>query len=216
MPSERFLKLDRDKQERIRKAAINEFFRSEFDEVSINRIVKEAGISRGSFYTYFDDKLDLLRFLIHGIGEKLLTEVIHLLDEGNGDIFYMVDRLYDEILFWNRERPDFKILRNLCQNMELVARVLQTGENESSVYASDRFRKMSESLYAHTDHERIRVAREDFVPFTEMILTPLIRDSMHSCVRPECTDTVRHALNVQMKYLKKGVYAKGKDKGGQA
>ncbi len=63
MPSERFLKLSEEKQKRIVEAAVNEFARVPFENVSINQIIREADISRGSFYTYFEDKRDLLGYV---------------------------------------------------------------------------------------------------------------------------------------------------------
>ena len=56
MPTERFLRLPKEKIEAIRIAAVKEFMRVPLEEASINRIVHDADISRGSFYTYFEDK----------------------------------------------------------------------------------------------------------------------------------------------------------------
>ena len=70
MPSKRFFNLSEEKRELIRKASTEEFCRVPLESVSINRIVKNAGISRGSFYTYFDDKRDLMNYLLNDIKEK--------------------------------------------------------------------------------------------------------------------------------------------------
>lgn len=56
MSTERFEKLSKDKRQRILDAAREEFSRVSYEEASINQIIKNAGISRGSFYTYFEDK----------------------------------------------------------------------------------------------------------------------------------------------------------------
>lgn len=63
MATERFQKLSQDKKDRILQAARHEFARVPFEDASINRMIKDAGISRGSFYTYFTDKLDLLHYV---------------------------------------------------------------------------------------------------------------------------------------------------------
>ena len=63
MPTERFMRLPKEKIEAIRAAAAKEFMRVAPEEVSINRIVHDADISRGSFNTYFEDKRDLLKWL---------------------------------------------------------------------------------------------------------------------------------------------------------
>ncbi len=63
MPYERFFKLKEDKQKRITSVAFAEFMEKGYEQASINRIIKEAGISRGSFYTYFADKEDLFSYV---------------------------------------------------------------------------------------------------------------------------------------------------------
>ena len=67
MPTERFARLPAEKKEVIRKAAVSEFTRVPFEKVSINQIIQNADISRGSFYTYFEDKRDLLQYVFSDI-----------------------------------------------------------------------------------------------------------------------------------------------------
>ena len=55
MPSQTFLNLDSNKQKKLLDAAMNEFSRVSYTDASINQIIQNAGISRGSFYTYFVD-----------------------------------------------------------------------------------------------------------------------------------------------------------------
>ena len=63
MPTERFKRLPEEKIEAIRRAGIQEFTRTSPESASINRIIQEADISRGSFYTYFEDKQDVVRYI---------------------------------------------------------------------------------------------------------------------------------------------------------
>ena len=63
MPSQTFFNLPKEKQDRIMAAAREEFFTHSFDEASINRLIKAAGIPRGSFYQYFADKEDVYFYL---------------------------------------------------------------------------------------------------------------------------------------------------------
>ena len=56
MPSTRFENLAEEKKEKIIEAAIEEFIEKGYERASINSIIKMADISRGSFYTYFEDK----------------------------------------------------------------------------------------------------------------------------------------------------------------
>lgn len=49
MPSQTFFNLPKEKQDRIMAAAREEFFTHSFDEASINRLIKAAGIPGGAF-----------------------------------------------------------------------------------------------------------------------------------------------------------------------
>ena len=70
MPTERFYRLPEEKKRSICSAAVKEFARVPLDKVSINQIIKEADISRGSFYTYFEDKDDLMRYILRGFRDN--------------------------------------------------------------------------------------------------------------------------------------------------
>ncbi len=59
MVRKRFEGLDAERRERILDAAADQFSDRGYDGASINRIIAEAGISKGALYYYFDDKEDL-------------------------------------------------------------------------------------------------------------------------------------------------------------
>ena len=71
MPTQRFLNLKESKKNAILEAAANEFARVPYSAASINQIIKEAEISRGSFYTYFEDKDDLMHYMLRGFRDTL-------------------------------------------------------------------------------------------------------------------------------------------------
>ncbi|MCJ7435860.1 MAG: TetR/AcrR family transcriptional regulator, partial [Anaerolineales bacterium] len=64
MPKKTFLNLPEEKHQAIVSAAIDEFAEYGFEAASINRIVANGGISKGSFYQYFEDKLDVFKYLV--------------------------------------------------------------------------------------------------------------------------------------------------------
>jgi len=69
MPKATFFNLPEEKRERIMTAAIDEFSKYDYNEVTVSKIVKEAGIPKGSFYQYFEDKFDLFLHIIVLVGE---------------------------------------------------------------------------------------------------------------------------------------------------
>lgn len=70
MPTNTFKGLSEAKQQRIFDAALNEFSERNFNEGKLSNIIKEAKIPRGSFYQYFEDKLDLYKYIFEKFGEK--------------------------------------------------------------------------------------------------------------------------------------------------
>lgn len=98
MASERFLKLDKEKRERILSAAREEFSSVPYEDASINKIIKNAGISRGSFYTYFDDKEDLLSYIYGEMNRDMERSLRDSLLREKGNIWSAVLCWTEEIL----------------------------------------------------------------------------------------------------------------------
>ena len=73
MVKETFLRLPDEKKNRILSSAAREFTERGYEKSSINRILEEAKIPKGSFYQYFDDKSDLFYLSIRSVYEKILS-----------------------------------------------------------------------------------------------------------------------------------------------
>lgn len=97
MPSSTFLNLPEDKQNRLMDAASREFSARPYNEASINKIIQDAGIPRGSFYMYFQDKEELFRYLVHGYVEQLLMVLEEALLRQGGDVFAALRVLFDYV-----------------------------------------------------------------------------------------------------------------------
>ena len=67
MVHQTFLNLPEEKRARILDSAVDEFVRLPYERTSINRIIENAGIPKGSFYQYFDSKDDLYGYCILSI-----------------------------------------------------------------------------------------------------------------------------------------------------
>ena len=102
MPSNTFLNLPEDKQTRLMDAASREFSAKPYNEASINKIIQEAGIPRGSFYMYFQDKEELFRYLVRGYVEQLLMVLEEALLRESGDVFVALRTLFDYV--WEKRQ----------------------------------------------------------------------------------------------------------------
>lgn len=98
MPSQTFLNLDEAKQKKLVDSAMKEFSNNNYNEVSINQIIMNAGISRGSFYMYFKDKDELFEYLIQVHKQKLNFVVKDCFIKNNGDLYKSFETLYDKIV----------------------------------------------------------------------------------------------------------------------
>ena len=104
MPSNTFLNLPEDKQTRLMDAASREFSAKPYNEASINKIIQEAGIPRGSFYMYFQDKEELFRYLVRGYVEQRLMVLEEALLREGGDVFAAMRALCDYVWEKREER----------------------------------------------------------------------------------------------------------------
>lgn len=91
MPTQTFFDLKKEKQQRIIHAACRIFTKIPYEKVSIQDIVNEAEIPRGSFYQYFLDKEDLYLYL----SRVVLSQNIGITYRDNMDYFWKV--LYNEV-----------------------------------------------------------------------------------------------------------------------
>ncbi len=64
MPKSSFFNLTEDKRSIVLTAALEEFAAANYDTASINQICKKSNIAKGSFYQYFEDKLDLYVYVM--------------------------------------------------------------------------------------------------------------------------------------------------------
>ena len=64
MPKQTFFNLPEAKRKKIVGASVNEFAEYGFEAASINRIVTNSRIAKGSFYQYFEDKRDVFMHLL--------------------------------------------------------------------------------------------------------------------------------------------------------
>lgn len=91
----KFLSLKPEKQERILNAAIKEFAKKGYKNTSTDEIVKEANISKGALFHYFNSKKDLFLFLYDHTLEILMNEFFGKINFDEKDI---LKRLHQVLL----------------------------------------------------------------------------------------------------------------------
>ena len=88
MPFKRYYELDEKKRYLIMRTAISVFAEQSFQNASINKISKIAGLSAGALYYYFEDKKDLFYTSINFINAEIMSSEEQLIDYFNSDGFW--------------------------------------------------------------------------------------------------------------------------------
>ncbi|MDZ5724405.1 TetR/AcrR family transcriptional regulator [Acetobacterium sp. K1/6] len=83
MPKSTFFNLPEEKKDKIIAVAIDEFAQNHYEKVTINKIVKQAEIPKGSFYQYFENKDDVYIFLFSQIGNSKKNNLEELKDRSS-------------------------------------------------------------------------------------------------------------------------------------
>ena len=119
MVKKTFYNLSPEKRERITNAVKKEFAQNPKEKVSINRIIKEANISRGSFYQYFDDKVDLVELLSINFKKNVMTYAINQLLSNDGNIFIVYENMFDRIVNDIEEEDNSKFYKNILTHLKV-------------------------------------------------------------------------------------------------
>lgn len=80
MPTSTFFALPAERRDRLVREAITEFSERPFAEASLSQIAQRSRIAKGSFYQYFEDKLDLYRWLVTEEAPRRKREFIGAID----------------------------------------------------------------------------------------------------------------------------------------
>ena len=118
MPKSTFYNLNEEKKEKIKKAIKNEFSKNPFSKASISNIIEEAQIPRGSFYQYFDDKEDALKYILDEVAQKERKKIIDILNRNSGDIFKTSIESFDYIVNKNISEKEIQFLKNIVQEIK--------------------------------------------------------------------------------------------------
>lgn len=200
MPTERFARLPAEKKEVIRKAAVSEFTRVPFEKVSINQIIQNADISRGSFYTYFEDKRDLLQYVFSDILMQAHEFCRESLIRNEGNYWKMLDELF---LDWFQ----FKWSKNL---MELARIVLFQTETEQLIQC-DELEMMGGSpeggewLYKNGDWSELRRQDREFIRLVaDLGVQTLIMSLGQRMKFPEKTEEIYQMFTEKLTIIRQG------------
>jgi AcrR family transcriptional regulator len=114
MPKDTFFNLPEDKRALICDVAIDEFAAYPFDQASVNRIVAQSGIAKGSFYQYFEDKQDLFLYIMHLIAEEKINYIAPIVRNPDAhDIFTLTKEMFLSGIQFVMEHPRYAAISSI-------------------------------------------------------------------------------------------------------
>jgi len=130
---EKFLNLEKEKQDRIVNAAIKEFAQKGYDHASTNNIVKAAGISKGLLFHYFKNKKGLFLFLFDHCVKLITKEYYQKTDLTEAD-------------FFKRIRQAVQIKMNLIAQFPEIFKFIEAAYLEDSAEVRTELEERIEAL----------------------------------------------------------------------
>jgi AcrR family transcriptional regulator len=197
MPKKEFFNLDISKQQIIVDAARKEFTSMLYEDASINMIVKEANISRGSFYCYFENKKDIYLYIMGGEIRRMVDTLVIADDKGKIDIFAASLKLYDQVMVFYNNDDNKELIKNIMCNMKMEF------EKESLVLP---ITDILGGLRRRVSLEKVSYSNdEELFAITGMIIHSIVEAVFQAVFKKMDCNIVRKELQFKLKVLEKGV-----------
>ena len=195
-----FYNLPYEKRKRITDAVINEFMERPNEKVSINRIIKTAEISRGSFYQYFDDKVDLIEIITKTMFDESSNKAKEILKLSCGDLFVMYIKMFDYFDDYSSQKQTMKIMRNIVDSFK-------ANDDLVSEYLKNRFNMAltNNEIYTMVDRQNLKFQDNESVKCLIEILTQVLKNAIFDVFVAGCDrEEVRERLIKKIDIIKQG------------
>ena len=195
-----FYNLPYEKRKRITDAVIKEFMERPNEKVSINRIIKTAEISRGSFYQYFDDKVDLIEIITKTMFEESSNKAKEILKLSCGDLFVMYIKMFDYFGDYSSQKQTMKIMRNIVDSFK-------ANDDLVSEYLKNRFNiaLSNNEIYLMVDRQNLKFQDNESVKCLIEILTQVLKNAIFDVFVAGCDrEEVRERLIKKIDIIKQG------------
>ena len=193
MPSSRFFKLPDEKRSKILRAVHSELAEFPVDELSINRIIHSAGISRGSFYQYFKDKDDLLEYVFSDFRQVMTREIKASIERNQGDMFEVGMDILKKIVAMGSREENRRIFVNVFSYVKVAQSSLER------VIADEE--ELVDGFVKYIDRSRLKFTSDEEVRELMKLGLALFKDSVCRCFAdidnaPAIMETFRKRIEI--------------------
>lgn len=203
MPTQKFINLTDSKKKTILTAMCREFMNIPYSEIRISSLIQKAGISRASFYLYFDDKEDLLNCIAESWVEAILQKLADAFKQSDGSY-------YESMKFWMSQALENDISREVWK---VYKRVMEEEDftKKSKLGAlqfkeSSRWRQTIEDCFGYMDQSKYPgLTPEKLAYAVDMGLLAMIQLSMRYVEQYAPLTELKEAAWHQLIILDKGI-----------
>ncbi len=203
MPSKTFDSLSPTKKKLLETAALDEFSKHTYDQISINRIIQSIEMPRGSFYLYFNDKEDLYLYIINKYRNIFLDLVLKTMDKHQVDIIEFYEATFNTIIEYCDKGCYGAMFRQffLGLNRNIEHKIIDNLMNEYHLGLVDRIVETFGPLLAYNKHEDVKDAI--------FILNDILLHALTAYyILNVDLDFIKARLSNQLSIVKNGIYKK--------
>ena len=200
LPSETFYKLSEEKRNNILNAIKKEFSRVSLEDVSVNRIVEDSKIAKGSFYQYFKDKNEAIIYILKEFIHLKKQEIKGVINSNNGDIFKSTIIVFDDMLSNKQNEEDIKFIENAVHGIASKGINLMDIKDETCIDSCDN------SILECIDLTKYNIKEmAEIKAMLELIVRSLGAAVIGVLNNKEEYESIKKELVMQLKIIKNGV-----------
>lgn len=204
MPKNLFDELDEEKKAKIINVGIAEFAQYSYNESSTNRIVKNAGISKGSLFKYFQSKEELYFYILDYIIAELISSLEKIIEKLPKDLFERIIK-YSELEFaWYIQNPvKYKLFKKafIKNNAEIYQKI----EVKYKLMGEDIYYKIFEDI----DTKKFKRKKEKNIDILKWFLKGFNEEFINEMELQDNIDDIKREylkrLKEYMEILKEGL-----------
>ncbi len=205
MPTQKFINLTDSKKKTILTAMCKEFMNIPYSEIRISSLIQKAGISRASFYLYFEDKEDLLNCIADSWVESVLQNLTEAFRQSDGSYYESMKYWMSQAMENDISREVWKVYKRVMEEEDFTKKsklgALQFKE-------SPGWRQTIEACFGYMDQSKYPgLTPEKLAYAVDMGLLAMVQLSMryveHYAPLAELKEAAWHQLTI----LDKGIRA---------
>ena len=213
MPTQTFFNLSEEKRKRLIDAAMEEFSEKSLNQASINTIIKNACVSRGSFYQYFENKEDLFFYIMKLVKTDSQRLFIEEIKKADGDLFLGVRHYFPKLLSSVMETPNADFFKQLFLHLDYRISKEVTPEQLRESEEGNTARK---AVFSHVDRNRLKAdTDEELLCLLNFIVSMMMQEIVEGYAKERPKKKIQFYFCQKLNWLEHGARKEVKSEAGE-